>query len=160
MLSPTYPQSQTLCHHIRKKSNDVEHLPGVTVHGFLSKSKPAEFNTLTSLFAESSLFFMPSKQEAFGIAYCEACAYGLPSVALATGGVSTIINNNVNGLLLDIDVTSEECADGIVGLWADRPRWLAMREAARNAYVTRLNWEKWGDAVEQELYRITSRSPR
>lgn len=144
-------------HIVGCRPEDALDRPGVTVHGSLSKADPAEFAKLTQLYAGSSMFFMPSRQEAYGIAYCEACAYGLPSIALNTGGVPTIIKNNVNGLLLDIDVTAESCAAEIERLWQNRPAWVAMRMAARKAYETRLNWRSWGDAVEKELCRIVSK---
>ena len=55
--------------------------PGVHVHGPLSKAYPPHAQLFERLLAEAHFFCMPSHQEAYGLVYCEACAYSLPPVA-------------------------------------------------------------------------------
>jgi glycosyltransferase involved in cell wall biosynthesis len=129
--------------------------PGVTVHGRLSKRDPQQAEKLLSLFRGSSFFLMPTRYEAFGLVYSEACAFGLPPVAGNTGGVSTIIRDGENGLLLPYDALPEAFAEAILAVWSDADRYQTMRRAARAAYETRLNWRSWGDKVDAELRRIT-----
>ena len=94
---------------------------------------------------------MPSQQEAFGLVYCEACAFGLPSIARDTGGVSAIVQNGSNGLLFGADAAVEDYVAGIREIWADQPRYLAMTRAARAAFENRLRWNVWGARVEAEI---------
>jgi glycosyltransferase involved in cell wall biosynthesis len=129
--------------------------PGVTVYGRLSKEDPGQTAQLLSLFRDSSFFFMPTRNEAFGLVFSEACAFGLPPVAGETGGVGTIIHNDQNGLLLPYDATPEAYADAIFAVWSDAGRYQTMRRTARAAYEERLNWRSWGDKVDAELRRIT-----
>ena len=124
---------------------------GVIHHGHLSKTDPDQAALLESLFRECSFLFMPSQQEAFGLAYCEACAFGLPSIARDTGGVSAIIQNGSNGLLFGVDADVQDYVAGIREIWSDEPRYLAMTRAARAAFENRLRWNVWGAAIEAEI---------
>ena len=128
--------------------------PGVTVHGWLSKRDPRQAEKLLSLYRDSSFFLMPTRYEAFGIVYSEACAFGLSPVASNTGGVGAIIHDGENGLLLPHDASPEAFAKAILAVWSDANRCQTMRRAARAAYETRLNWRSWGDKVDAELHRI------
>ena len=49
--------------------------------------------------ATSDIFVWPGTGEAYGIAYLEAQASGLPVVAQATAGVPTVVRHGVTGLL-------------------------------------------------------------
>ena len=129
--------------------------PGVVVHGRLNKNDPQQAEKLMSLFRNSSFFVMPTRYEAYGIVYAEACAFGLPPVAGKTGGVSTIIHDGENGLLLPYDAPPEAYADAILAVWQDTERYQNMRRNARAAFEERLNYRAWGDKVDAELRRIT-----
>ncbi len=104
---------------------------------------------------------MPSREEAFGIVYCEACAFGLPPIATDTGGVGEIIATGVNGLLLPLEAGAEDYARAIAQIWRCDRRYSEMQIAARKAFETRLSWRAWGEALDRELERVVSlsRSP-
>lgn len=130
---------------------EASSVPGVTVHGFLSKGNPAQRGRLLRLFNQASFFLMPSRQEAYGIVYCEASAFGVPPIAAKVGGVGEIIENGVNGLLLPADADPEAYAAAVLTVWRDPSRYEKMRRAARMAYETKLNWDVWGETFEREL---------
>ena len=130
-------------------------IPGVIVHGQLDKGDPVQAAKFESLFRESNFFFMPSRQEAYGLVYCEACAFALPPIAADTGGVGTIVHHGVNGLLMPSGAGPIAYVDAITAVWSKPAAYRAMQLAARDAYETRLNWRVWGDAIEHEAVRLT-----
>jgi glycosyltransferase involved in cell wall biosynthesis len=130
-------------------------IDGVTVHGRLNKAKVEDRRLFDDLFNRASFFFMPSRQEAFGMVFCEAAAYGVPSIATETGGVPTSVVNGVTGLLLPIDATAAMFADRILDIWNDKPRYLAYSFAARARYETTLNWQAWGTGVAEAIALVT-----
>jgi glycosyltransferase involved in cell wall biosynthesis len=62
-------------------------------HGELEPSEIAE------LFAQSALYVWPGCGEAYGLAYLEAQAAGLPVVAQAIAGVPEVVVNDRTGIL-------------------------------------------------------------
>ncbi len=126
-------------------------LDGVYLHGRIDKTDRDDYARLTALYRRSSFFIMPSRQEAFGIVYCEAAAFGRPAVAAQTGGVGGIIEDGRTGLLLPTEATAADYADRILTAWGDAETYLRLCEGARHAYETRLNWTCWGDAVSDTI---------
>lgn len=118
--------------------------PSMKVYGFLNKNNPDDFSTLMNLFSQTHFFILPTKYEAYGLVFCEAAAYGVPALAPATGGVPTIIEDNVTGFLFEENTPGEEYAEKIKRLLADPARWKSMREAAYKKYREQLNWHAWG----------------
>ncbi len=51
--------------------------------------------------AKSDIFLWPGLGEAYGLAYLEAQAHGLPVVALNCAGVSSVVINEMTGLLIE-----------------------------------------------------------
>ncbi|WP_306132222.1 glycosyltransferase family 4 protein [Roseivivax marinus] len=123
---------------------------GITVHGHLDKSDPADAARLDALFRSASFLFVPSRQEAFGLVYCEACAHGLPSIATATGGVPSILTDGRDSLLFAPEAAAEDFAAGINALWRDEARYLRMCAAARETFLNRLSWSAWANAIREE----------
>jgi glycosyltransferase involved in cell wall biosynthesis len=129
-------------------------LAGVRLHGKLNKSNTRDYEHLAALYRGASFFIMPSRQEAFGIVYCEASAYGRPSVAAATGAVPSVIESGRSGLVLPLDAPPSQYADRILETWQDRKRFVHLCEGARQAFETRLSWRSWGEATARAIREV------
>lgn len=55
---------------------------------------------LAACYARAEIFALPSTGEGFGIVFLEAMGFGVPVVAAAAGGVTDIVKDGVNGLLV------------------------------------------------------------
>ena len=139
---------------------EARNIQGVTIHGFLDKAKVQELRKLRELFDSASFFAMLSIEEAFGLVYCEAAAFGLPSLAMKTGGVPTIVRDGETGLLFEIESSPHDIADRVLRLWADRESYEAMRIEARNRFDSVLNWSVWGNRIESKIARIVTNEGR
>jgi glycosyltransferase involved in cell wall biosynthesis len=102
--------------------------PGVCGHGLLKLDRDDDRERVAHLLARATCFVMPSEAEPFGIAYTEAAAAGVPSIATTVGGAETILGED-GGLLVEpgdrhaLAAAMERLADGDVAR--------SMGEAAR-----------------------------
>jgi hypothetical protein len=67
---------------------------GVSFHGVLSQNVEREREIVVGLFSRATCFVMPSLVEPFGIAYVEAAAAGIPSIASSVGGPRDVISDD------------------------------------------------------------------
>lgn len=72
---------------------------GVRGHGCLSLGEASEREQLSALLAAATCMVLPSTFEAFGIAYVDAGAYGVPSIGTTVGGAADAIGDG--GVLVD-----------------------------------------------------------
>jgi glycosyltransferase involved in cell wall biosynthesis len=115
---------------------------GVTGHGRLSLDSAAEREQLSLLLADSTCMVLPSIFEAFGIAYVDAGAYGVPSIGTTVGGAADAIGGG--GVLVDpTDLPALERA--MLDLCdADNAQRLGARARAN---ALRLTWPKVAERV-------------
>jgi glycosyltransferase involved in cell wall biosynthesis len=112
----------------------------VVRHGFLNKRDTHQANTLKNLYQNAHFFILPSLAECYGIAFAEAFAFGLPAIAISTGGVAAAISDRSNGFLLDPSASPDACASLLIETLADQQKYAQMRSNARNSYLQDLNW--------------------
>ena len=136
-------------------------LPGwACAEGFISKRTAAGEARLAHLFARSHFFVMPSSAEAYGLVYAEAAAFGVPSVAIATGGVSTIILDDETGILVPRGSLASECATRLADVFRDSARYHAMARAARGRAESLLNWDVAGATAMRLIQEVVHRHAR
>jgi glycosyltransferase involved in cell wall biosynthesis len=100
---------------------------------------------------KSDFLLLPTRAECFGLVFCEAAAFGVPSVSADTGGVRGAVHEGKNGFLLPPDANGKIYAEKITELWNDRAAYLHLRESARNLFETTLNWDAWAMEVKDYL---------
>jgi glycosyltransferase involved in cell wall biosynthesis len=145
---------------LREKGLDVElHFVGLPAlpfknipdfvinHGYLKKAVPAEKALLESLYQTCHFLFLPSKAEAFGCVFCEASAFGMPSISRKTGGIMSAIIDGVNGFTLDNTASADEYATLIYSYFIDKEKYHQLALSSYNEYNDRLNWKSIGAAL-------------
>ena len=84
---------------------------------------------LQRLYSESTLFFLPSSHEMFGLVFGEALSYGLPVVAPRHTAVPEAVGAD-SGFLYEPD-DLDGCAQGIKELVSSREHWTALSSRAK-----------------------------
>ncbi|MDD4697838.1 MAG: glycosyltransferase [Fermentimonas sp.] len=130
---------------MQEKDNDLTIIP------FLDKAKPEDLERLCKILYHSHFLILPTEFDAFGIVFCEASAYGVPSIASDVGGVSQPIREGKNGFLLSSESTAEDYAEKIKSVFNDKESYIKLRASSRHEYETRLNWDVWGEKVNKIL---------
>ena len=70
----------------------------ITYHGFRTD--------VDKYYKNSDVFISLPVHEAFGLTFIEAMRHSLPIISCDTGGISEIVQNEVNGLLISRDLES------------------------------------------------------
>lgn len=120
---------------------ELSNLPdGVFNPGFVSKSTPEGLAAVKRMYAESSVFVLPTLYEPFGISYVEAMAHGLPCVGSNLCAVPEIIEEGASGYLVQPgDATS--LAGRLIELLEDPGRSAEFGRRGFERYRAQFRWE-------------------
>lgn len=139
------------CHLVGCK-NAPENLPDFVVdHGFLSKNNPKEYQELFDLYRDCHFLFVPSLGECYGLVFCEASAFALPSISTNVGGIPTVVKNGKNGYLFDLDEREDTIADVMISVFSDKEKYVKLCASSRAEYESRLNWEVAGRSLSDYM---------
>jgi glycosyltransferase involved in cell wall biosynthesis len=132
---------------------DSERIPrNLTVIPNLDKSTPSERVLFDKLYQQAHALLFPTRADCSPISICEAMAYGMPVISTDVGGIRSMIEHGRNGFLIPKeDSDGEFYADAIQELAQSQQRYSSIVQNARSSYEDRLNWNSWGENVEQSL---------
>jgi glycosyltransferase involved in cell wall biosynthesis len=108
---------------------------GAVFHG------PLGSDALAALFARATIFALPTLREAFGLAFLEAMAFGLPVVGTAVEAVPEIVVQGETGLLVP-PRDQVALAGALDALLADPARTRRLGEAGRLRVAERFGWDR------------------
>lgn len=130
------------------------HHRNMVVIPFLNKHNEKEREVLYNLYYNADFFILPSRAECAGIVFSEASAFGLPSIATNTGGISGAVIDNENGFTLPMEATGEQYAELIYKIFQDDSTYYRLRNSSRVAFEERLNWHAWGIKMRKIINEI------
>jgi glycosyltransferase involved in cell wall biosynthesis len=116
----------------------------ILVIPFINRQIKDEAKKLYDITRQSDFLLLPTRAECAGIVFCEASAFGVPSITTDTGGVTTNVEDGVNGYALPLSATADEYADKISGLFADEEKYRQLSISSRKKFEEELNWDAWG----------------
>lgn len=134
--------------HVNKNINGINVIP------FLDKNKKSDLEIYNQILRKSHFLVLPTNYDAFGIAICEASAYGVPSIATNVGGVSQALKDGINGYLVTKGEPAIKYASTIKHVFENNTLYNNLRKTTRQDFETRLNWNIWGqkfNAILEEL---------
>jgi glycosyltransferase involved in cell wall biosynthesis len=118
---------------------------------YLDKKDEKQRRELEKLFETSDFLLLPTRSECFGHVFCEASAFGLPSITTNTGGVCGPIRDGENGFMLPLSARGQEYAEVIAKVYSDDQLYSELVRSSRAAFEDRLNWDAWGISVKSLL---------
>jgi glycosyltransferase involved in cell wall biosynthesis len=144
LLSEEYNVNLTVCGCIPP----VMH-PKMKVIPFLNKNDASQMGSFTELFQHTHLLFLPSKAECFGIVFCEASAFGIPSITTNTGGIPNAVVDGENGYCLDVNATPSDYFNTISQLIENPSQYQSLSASSRALYLSTLNWNHWAHSIAE-----------
>lgn len=130
----------------------------VDIIGYLDKSKKSDYERLENIFKEASFFLLPSRSEAQGISYTEACSWGLPVIASDTGGVSGIVKDGINGFLQSEKAVARDYAERIYTTIASSDDYIELSKSTFEYCINNLTWDAVGKKIDKKLHEVLSNS--
>lgn len=123
----------------------------LTIIPFLDKSNTVHLKKLCDILKNAHFLVLPTEYDAFGIVFCEASAYAVPSIATNICGVGQPIHEGKNGCLLPPDATADDYAEKIKIIFENKEDYYKLRASSRHEFETRLNWDIWEKKVNKIL---------
>jgi glycosyltransferase involved in cell wall biosynthesis len=125
---------------------------------YLDKNDPVQYKELEQLYLSSDFLLLPTRNECFGLVFCEANAYGLPVITTHTGGVPEVVIDGQNGFTLPLSARGADYARKIARVYRDDAGYAELVKTSRNAFDDRLNWDAWGIRVNTLITEMLKQS--
>jgi glycosyltransferase involved in cell wall biosynthesis len=145
---------EVILHVVGVRAEVVPADPFIVTHGVLDMRQDAQRTTLQKLLSTCHVLFTPSRAEAYGLCFCEASAFAMPSLTTKVGGIPTIIEDGVTGWTLSLEADAAAFAEKLLEMSADPERYRAMAWRARRDYEARLNWTVFTDRLWRILEEV------
>ena len=119
--------------------------------GFISKATAEGRQFIANHLAQSHFLLMPSRAETFGIAVCEASAFGVPTLASNVGGVPAAVRDDVNGKTFALENGIDAFCTYIIRLMQDYHSYEALAMSSYDDFCSRLNWRVIGEQLREHI---------
>ena len=117
-------------------------IPFITEIGRLNKNISEQYEQFTSIVGNCDLLLLPTQAECAGVAFCEASAYGLPTLTYDTGGTPNYVKNGINGYRLPLSANGLDFALRIKVI-LENDEFPTLRKGCKTYYNSHLNWQVW-----------------
>jgi glycosyltransferase involved in cell wall biosynthesis len=118
----------------------------VFLHGSLDKEP------LIEKLRQAHVLVVPSSYEGYGIVYLEGMCFGLPAIGTTSGAAGEIINEGVDGFLLEPE-NADLLANRLKVLNEKREILIRMSLAARERYLRQPKWEETARGIREFLLK-------
>jgi len=108
--------------------------------GCITRATPGGQKLIERALSEAHFLILPSRAECFGVVFCEAASFGVPSISTAIGGIPSAIRSGISGQLFDLDADISEYCRYISDLFLDFTAYRSLALSAFHEYELRLNW--------------------
>lgn len=124
----------------------------VQIFGYLDKNKEEDRKKIEELFLRSHFLILPTQAEC-GVAnvFLDATAYGLPIVTTNTGGISSAVYDQENGIMLDVGAPGIVFAAAIKKIWEDNEKYGLMRQNARRIFEEKFTDGIWVSSINKVI---------
>lgn len=134
---------------------DLSSEKDITIIPFLDKNKEEDLAVLSALLLRTDFLLLPTRAECSGVVFCEAAAFGFPSITTDTGGTMDYVKNGINGYTLDLQAGAEEYAEKIIRVIENPALQVNLRKSSRDSYKQKMNWETWGNEFNRIAHEVT-----
>lgn len=140
---------------------EAEGRENVNIIPYIDKKTLEGKEQWNELMLSHHFLILPTQAECFGVVFCEASAYGMPSVATDTGGVPNAVINGRNGYRLPMKADGGEYAGIIMEMYNDfEGKYLPLSKSSRQTFDELLNWDKWAEKVNNVIEDLLQKNEK
>lgn len=123
----------------------------INIIPFINKNNPTEYQTFKEIMYRTHFLVLPTKAECYGLVFCEASAYSIPSITYNTGGVSAAVRQYQNGILLPVGSPASAFVNTIKYFINNENEYYNLSKNSYILYKNELNWDNWRKQFEIAL---------
>ncbi|MGI4020900.1 MAG: glycosyltransferase family 4 protein [Janthinobacterium lividum] len=116
-------------------------------HGYINKANAAGRQKIDHLLAECHFLILPSKADCTPVAFSEANSFGLPCITTDVGGISSVIEDDINGKMFTLQDEPDKYVAYIQQVIENATGYSDFCLSSFNQYSTKLNWQKAGENI-------------
>lgn len=148
IVKKALPEAELICAGNYKYDFQLERpkWEGTFTHVYLTRAQLAE------MLCSCTAFVFPSQEEGIAESQVQALASGLPVIGTHSGGTTTLVEDGVEGFIVN-GRDPQEIAAAMIKLAADRELNERMGEAAYRKGGIRNTWQDYGDRLLAEYER-------
>ncbi|MDJ1484881.1 glycosyltransferase family 4 protein [Cytophagaceae bacterium YF14B1] len=121
---------------------EVHSIQNLFLHTFINKGSTEGTMQLKKEFENANYFLFPTLADCTPIVLAESMMFGLPIIARNTGGLSSMVENEVNGFLIDETGTVDDFINALLKIHVAGV-YERFSENSRHLYETQFNWDVW-----------------
>lgn len=120
---------------------ESETLPDyVNVIGYINKSTADGRAKLDRVLADSHFLILPTRADCAPLVLLEANSFGVPCLTTNVGGIKTIIKDDLNGKLFELETDISNYCTYVTNLFEHYSQYKALANSSFHEYQMRLNW--------------------
>ena len=131
----------------QRMRNEVEGMPNAHLLGQLPRA------AIMAHLQAADIFVLSSRDEVLPVTILEAMYHGKAIISTRVGGVAEIIEDGINGLLVDME-DHKALAERLTLLGGDAELRKRLGEAARQTFHERLTMDQFGPAFEEMMAAV------
>lgn len=135
-------------------ASNAEGHQSVTSLGYLNKNLPEDMIKFEAALRNAHFLLLPSRADCTPMVIAEANAYGCPVIATDTGGIGSLLHNQVNGQMLPVEVGGESYADVVEDMSKDAAQYRALSHSSFAFCDAHLTWSAWSIAMKQVIESV------
>lgn len=138
----------------------IKHLPPaikkdfIVNHGYISKATSEGQKKLSNLIANSNFLILPSLADCTPVSFSEANAFGVPCIVSNVGGHTSVIENEINGIVYPHAEFVKNAVDYILKLRSSNSAYHDLCYSSYEKYMNELNWKTIGDKISKLIKSI------
>jgi glycosyltransferase involved in cell wall biosynthesis len=123
-------------------------------HGYINKANSEGLDKIKELFASAHFFLLPTVADCTPVVFSEANSFGVPCITTNVGGISTIIEDGINGKTFDLKCEVEVYATYLHAILTNKRVYEELAHSSYATYTNKLNWKETGRIISKALAEL------